>query len=417
MTQAGQEFLTPLRRNRSFVLLWTGQSISLTGSQVTTVALPLVAAVSLQASPWEMGVLVASSRAPYLFFGLIAGAWVDRLPRRPVLMACVLGQAAVLGLVPLAALLNALALPLLFGVAFTAGTLAVFADIASLALVPMVVPRPQLTGGQSALETSASASQVVGPSVAGWLVQLLSAPVAVLADSLSFLVSAATLTGVRVEERRRRGTGGPSMLRQITEGGRAVFHPPVLRYVTLCTATHIFFFNAFLAALLLFLPRELGMPAGLIGIVLASGAVGGLVGSIVAQRIGKRFGLGRTMATAIVVTGLGSIPTVFADDSSARSVAIVVASQVLLWFALQIYNVHQVPVRYALTEQSLHGRVNATIRTTVWGTAPLGALVGGAVGELAGLRAALLLGGVGAALAALWLVLSKVRAVRSLDPA
>lgn len=157
------------------------------------------------------------------------------------------------------------------------------------------------------------------------------------------------------------------------------------------------------------------MSAGLLGLVLSAGAFGGLAGSVLAERIGRRMGLGRTMTSAIVVSGFGSVPIVFAEDSSGRSIAIVV-SQVVLWFALQIYNVHQVPVRYALTEQSVHGRVNATIRTTVWGTAPLGALVGGAIGALVGLRGALVVGGVGAALASLWLVLTGVVVVRNLDP-
>ncbi|MGX7824787.1 MFS transporter [Actinokineospora sp. 24-640] len=412
MTQA--EFLLPLRRNRSFVLLWSGQSVSLVGSQVTVVALPLVAALSLGAGAWEMGVLAACSRAPYLVFGLPAGVWVDRLPRRRVLMTCVLGQAAVLGLVPAAAGLDVLTLPLLFGVAFAAGALAVFADIASLALVPMVVPRAQLTNGQGALEASASGSQIAGPALSGWLVQALTAPVAILADALSFLVSAVTLSGIRVEERPRDTGAAPSMLRQIAAGGRAVFGPPILRYVTLCTATHIFFFNAFLAVLVLYLARDLGLSPGLLGLTLSAGAVGGLLGSVLASRIGRRFGLGPTMTAAITLAGLGSLPIVLADDASGRSIALVVGSQILLWFALQVYNVHQVPVRYALTEESMHGRVNATIRTTVWGTAPIGALAGGAVGDLVGMRAALLVGGIGAALASLWLIATRVSAVRDL---
>lgn len=412
MTQTGNEVLVPLRRNRFFLLLWSGQSVSLVGSQVTVVALPLVAALTLGAGAWEMGVLAACGRAPYLVFGLPAGVWVDRLPRRRVLIVCLLGQAAVLSLVPAAAALDVLTLTMLFGVAFAAGALAVFADIAALTLVPMVVQRGQLTSGQGALEASASASQLAGPALSGWFVQALTAPIAILADAVSFLVAAGTVSGVRVTERPRRDENAPSMVRQIIAGARAVFGPRLLRYVTLCTATHVFFFNAYLAVLVLYLARDLAMSPALLGLTLSAGAVGGLIGSVLGARIGRRFGLRKTMATAIVVAGLGSVPIIFAEDAAGLSIVIVVGSQTLLWFALQVYNVHQVPVRYALTDESLHGRVNATIRTAVWGTAPLGALAGGAVGALVGLRAALLFGGIGATMAALWLILTRVTTVR-----
>lgn len=398
----------PLRRNGPFLLLWSGQSVSLVGSQVTAVALPLVAVVALGAGPWEMGVLAACGRLPQLLLGLPAGAWVDRLPRRPVLVVCSAAQAATLGLVPLAAGLGWLTLPLLAAVAFATGSLAVFADTAALALVPAVVPRARLTAAQGALETSQSVSQIAGPALSGWLVHALSAPLALLADAASFLVAAATAARVRAPERRHRdGTG---LWRQVVVGARAVFGAKVLRYVTLCTATHVFFYNAFTAVLVLYLTKDLGMPPPVLGLVLSTGAVGGLVGSVVAARLGRGFGMGRTMAAAVVLAGVGT--GLFAVAGGPVAVG---AAQVLMWFALQVYNVLQVPVRYLLTPEAVHGRVNATIRTAVWGTAPAGALVGGALGDLVGLRATVVAAGVGAALASLWLVLGRVTAVRQLQ--
>jgi MFS family permease len=411
---ATAESPVPLRRNRPFWLLWSGHTVSLAGSQVSVIALPLVAALNLQANAWEMGVLAAFGRVPYLLIGLPAGVWVDRLPRRGVLLVCAFGQALFLGFVPVAWWLGFMSLPLLCAVAFMTGTLAVFTDIAGLALVPMVVPRAQLTSAQGAIEVSQSGSQVAGPSIAGWLVQALSAPVAILVDVVSFLFSAGTLAAMRVEEPRKAKTDGQPMWRQIAGGAKAVFRPRILRYVTLCTATHIFFYNAFTAVFLLYLSRDLGMAPSVLGTTLAVGAIGGVIGSVVGNRLGGSFGAGRVMATAIVLTGVGTGLMAVATDATGTSIVLVACAQALTWFALQTYNVLQVPVRYALTPAAIHGSVNATIRTTVWGTAPLGALVGGILGETIGLQATLVTSGVGAAIASLWLIVPRVAAIRDL---
>lgn len=404
----------PLRRNRPFWLLWSGQTVSLAGSQVTVVALPLVAALTLRSNAWEMGLLAAFGRVPYLLVGLPAGVWVDRLPRRGVLLASALGQAVVLGLVPVSWWLGFLSLPLLCAVAFVAGVLAVFTDIAGLAIVPMVVPPAQLTRAQGAIEVSQSASQVAGPSIAGWLVQALAAPAAILADVTSFLFSAVTLATMRVEDTKPAKENRRQMWTQIVGGAKAVFRPRILRYVTLCTATHIFFYNAFTAVFLLFLTRELDMAPSMLGIALAVGAIGGLVGSTLGSWLGARWGIGRVMTTAIILTGAGTALMTLARDTTVTSTIVVAGAQALLWFSLQIYNVLQVPIRYALAPRAIHGTVNATIRTTVWGTAPLGALFGGLLGEAVGLRATLLTSGIGAATASLWLILTHVATVRDL---
>ncbi|MBB5954074.1 hypothetical protein FHS29_000644 [Saccharothrix tamanrassetensis] len=374
----------PLRRNRAFVLLWSGQSVSLIGSQVTVVALPLVAALTLGATPWQMGVLAAAARFPYLFLGLPAGVWVDRLPRRPLLVTCALGQAAALALVPAAHATGTLTIPLLSAIAFIAGAFAVFADIATLALVPLILPAHHLTRGQAAFETSHSTAQVAGPALAGWLVTTLTAPLALLADAASFLLSAATLTGIRTHHRPERTTG---LIQQVAAGARVVFGQRLLRNVTLCTATHMFWINALLAVLVLHL-TETGLSPAQIGGTLAIGAAGGLAGSLIAPRLEDG-----AMPVAIAVAGAG-----------AAGVALHPLSIAVLWLGLQAYHVLQVPVRYRLTPPTMHGRVNATIRTTVWGAAPLGALLGGLLAGTAGLTPTIVISGAGAALAGLWLV-------------
>jgi MFS family permease len=381
-----------LWRNGSFALLWTGHTVSLVGSQVTVIAVPLIAAFTLGAGPWEIGVVTACGRLPYLVFGLPAGVWADRLPRRAVAAVCAVGQALALGVVPVAAAVGVLSVPLLAAVAFVAGAFAVVGDIAGLALVPMVVPREQLTRAQGAVEVGQATAQIAGPALGGWLVGAITAAGALLADAATFLVAALTLVRLRVVGEQPRATGG------VWDGVRAVFGHHALRRVTLCTATHVFWFNAFTVVVLLYLVSERNLTAAQAGLTLSVGAVGGLVGALVAARLGERWGRRRTMAAAILVTG-GGQALVVVEPFTAVAV---------MWFALQIYNVHQVPVRYEATPTALHGRVNATIRTAVWGTAPAGALVGGLLGQVVGLGATLVVSGLGAAAACLWLVRARV---------
>jgi MFS family permease len=383
----------PLGRNRSFLVWWAGQSVSLVGSQVTVVAVPLVAALALGAGAWEIGVVTACGRLPYLVFGLPAGVWADRLPRRAVAGVCAVGQAVSLGVVPVAAGLDVLSVGLLAAVAAVAGTFAVFGDIAGLALVPMVVPAGQLTRAQGVVEVGQATAQVAGPALGGWLVGAVTAAGAVLADAASFLVAAVTLLWVRVAERPQAGAG-------MWAGVRAVFGHRGLRRVTLCTATQVFWFNAFTVVVLLHLVSALGLSAAQAGLTLSVGAVGGLLGALVAARLGERWGRRRTMVAALLVTGAGQ--ALVAVDQ------VVIVAVAVMWFALQVYNVHQVPVRYEVTPAALHGRVNATIRTAVWGTAPAGALVGGLLGDAVGPRATLVLSGLGVATACLWLTRARV---------
>jgi MFS family permease len=390
--------------------LWAGQSVSYLGSQVSLLALPLTAAVVLGAGPVQMGVLTALGRAPYLLFGLPVGVWVDRLPRRRSLVAVNLALAVVLAVVPAGALLGWLSLGLLYVVAFLSGALTVFFDIAYLAYVPVLVPAGQRPGAQGMIEVTQSTGQLAGPAVGGWLVQVLTAPVAVAVDAVSYLVAAVSVGMIADGEPVRAGVGGSGVVSAIRAGLRVVFGQPVLRAVTLATTTLVFWTSATSSVLVLYLLRCLGFAPWVLGVVLSAGAVGGLLGALTAPGLGRRVGMGPVMAAALVVTGVGAALTPVAGLVPAgAAIVVVVVSQVVTWWGQQVYHVQQVPVRYALTVDEMHGRVNATIRTVVWGTAPLGALLGGFLGHLWGLPAVLVVAAAGTAASAVWILASPAR--------
>lgn len=394
--------------------MWGGQAVSQLGSQVTLLAMPLAAATILGAGAIEMGVLAALGRAPYLLLALVAGVWVDRWSRRRILILANLGLALTLGVVPVTAALGWLSMTALYVVTFVAGALTVFLEIAYLSYVPALVERAHLTRAQGALETSQSLAQLGGPGLGGLLVQVLTAPLAIAADAISFVLSAGTLLVIRAQEPPRPDAGRPAVAAQIGEGLRLVFGQAVLRAVTLCTTTFILWFSAFSAVFVLFLVRDLSLSPGVMGLVFGCGALGGLLGGLVAPRLGRALGLGRVLTWSIVVAAAGGVLAPLASGSRWAQTVWVCASMAVLWFGQQAYNVHQVPVRYALTPDPAHGRVNATIRFVVWGAAPLGSLLGGLLGAYAGLRPGLLICAAASALGSAWIILSPVRTLRDL---
>ncbi|MFJ2906461.1 MFS transporter [Streptomyces sp. NPDC087212] len=417
------------RLPRGFHYLLTGVTVTLTGSQVTVLALPLTAIGLLGAGPFESGVLLACSRAPYLVCGPIAGVVVDRLPHRPLLIAANTVMALTLATVPLAALTGHLAMGLLYAVAVVVGTASVLADVAYLSCVPTVVAPSQLVRAQSRLELGHSVAMALGPPLAGWLIGAFSAPTALLADTASFVVAAAVLPFVVMNPVEpaiapettvtaptpsgpRRGFIG-SVLAEAVEGALFVLKVAPLRAATLSTGTFIFCYNAYTAVFLLYLTKRLGFSAGVVGMVLAVGAAGAMAGALVARPLARLLGLGRVLVVAVLVSAAGALVTPFFGAPGWTAVAAVAVSQFVLWAGQQVYNVHQVPLRYTLAPPSLHGRVNASIRTMVWGLAPLGALLGGIGGAWFGTRATLLLSGVLSALATVWIVRSPLWTVRT----
>lgn len=400
-----------LWRHRDFLLLWTGQTISVFGSQFTHLAVPLVAAVILKASPAQMGVLSAVVTAPFLLVGLFAGVWVDRWRRRPVLITGDVGRTLVLSAIPIAHLAGALSMPLLYVVGFLIGVLTVFFDVAYQAYLPSLVDRAHLVEGNSKLEASRSTAQIAGPGLAGVVVQIVSAPMAIVLDALSFLVSGLFIGLIRRSEPAPESVRAP-MLGEIREGLAVVFGNAMLRAIAGCTGTSNFFASVAGALYILFVTRELGMKPVAIGAVFSLGSLGALAGVLLAGSLARRLGVGRVIVAAPLISGLGFVPVVLATP--ALAVPLLTLGALVSSFGYPIYNISQVSLRQAITPHRLQGRMNATMRFLVWGTMPLGALAGGALGQVLGLRPTIAIAAVGAALAFVWVWRSPVRALRQI---
>lgn len=395
---------------RSYLAVLAGRTVSELGSEVTVLALPLTAITLLEAGPAQTGLLLACGRAPNLMIGLFAGVLVDRLPHRCILLTANLMMAVTLATIPILASLGQLGMFLLYMATTLVGTAAVIADLAYLACVPTVVDRARLVRAQSSWQLSRSGVVAVGPFLAGWLVSAFSAPFAILADSASFVLATALLLLVPMRAAEPPPAGSGSVLGQITEGLTTVFGNPILRAVTLATGSFIFCYNAYSAVFLLYLTKHLALDGWTTGVVLSIGALGGVVGALTASWAGRTIGLGPVLMVALALSAAGMTLTALLTQPRWAAIVCVALSQ----FGQEIYNVHQVLVRYALAPDRVQGRVNASIRSVVWGLAPLGALLGGVVGAGPGLRTTLLASSVLGAVSVLWIWRSPLRHKHSL---
>jgi MFS family permease len=406
-----------LWRHRDFLLFWSGETVSLFGSQVTLLALPLTAILVLHATPWELGLLNAAGYAPFLLATLPAGAWLDRERKRPILLASSVLRAAIVAIVPLASALGWLRLEVLVGVALAHGILTVVYDVGWLSFVPSLVRRDQVVSANSRLQASASAAQVGGPGVGGVLIQVLSAPMALVVDAASFAFSAITLASIKTPEPKPREDLERHLLAEITEGLRVTFQRPLLRAMALNAGAFNLFDQVIFTAFLLYAVGPLGLAPGLVGAVISAGAIGGLVGAVAAESVGRRLGIGRAMITMSVVAS----STAVAIPLLAGPQPLIVVALAAVFFGqglgLGVTNVHFVSLRQSITPANMLGRMNASYRTISFGAIPLGALLGGALAEMVGLRAALLVGGLGLLLTPSIVAISPVRFVRELsDP-
>jgi MFS family permease len=403
---------------RDFARFWAALTVSLLGSQITTLALPLLAALTLGASAMEMGVLAAAGQLPFLLFSLPAGAWVDRLPRRPVLIATDLASALLLLSVPLAAPFGGPSFPQLCVVAFGVGSMAVVSEVAQYAYVPTLVGRERLVECNSRLQVSHSATDAAGPGAAGVLVQLLSAPLAVLADAVSFLVSAALLRSIRQPEPPPEPEEpGVPMRRAIADGLRMLLGHPLLRAIIVVSVPISFFTSGFMAIYVLFATRELGLGPATIGLIFAVGGVGAVSGAMLARWAADRFGVGPAMIGGWVLAAAGSLLVPLAAGPVVVVVAMLAVAKAFEGITDTVANIHQWSLRQVVTPDQLAGRVTAGHRFTVYGASALGALAGGALGGALGLRPALLVCAVGALLSPLPAVFSPLRRLREQQPA
>jgi MFS family permease len=405
-----------LWRHADFMKLWTGETISQLGTQVTMLALPTTAILVLNASPFEVGLLTTLEFLPFILVGLPAGVWVDRLHRRPVLIAGDIGRVVALGSIPLAYELNVLHMIQLYLVAFVTGVFTVFFDVAYQAYLPSLVDREDLVDGNGKLEISRSGAQLAGPGLAGILIQILTAPVAIMADAISYVGSALFVWLIRTKEPsiEEHPGGRPKMRAQIKEGLAYVWRHPLLRPIAFCTGSSNLFSSMIMAVLLLFAYRQLHLKPGVVGLALAVGNVGFLVGAFLAGSIDRRFGPGRTIVGSILLCSFGWLAIPFATHSTGPAL---LALSGLIGGLGVVYNVSQVSLRQAITPHRMQGRMNATMRFMVWGTMPIGSFVGGILGNTIGLRPTLWIGAIGGLLAFVFPFFSPVRKLREIPAA
>jgi predicted MFS family arabinose efflux permease len=389
--------------------LWGAETVAQFGSQISPVAIPLLAALTLDASPFQMGVLTAAAGVPVLLVGLIAGAWVDRLRRRPIMMAMDIGRALVLLVIPLAALFDVLSMPLLIAVSFLVGTQSVVFNAAYVSILPSLVHRSDLSDANGKLYSSMSVAQVAGPATAGSLVALISAPVVMVINSITYLGSAWFIGRIRTEERVERNEGDtPRFWNEVSEGFRALFASPVLRATALSSATINLAGWMFLAVYVLYMTDDLGLSATGVGLVFASGGVGALIGSVLAPRLSRRYGVGRTLVWSAIAFGVFGLTVPMAILAPAYALPLVIFAECMQWMTLVVFNVLALSLRQSLTPNRLLGRVAASNQVLAQGMMPIGSFLGGVVGSLVSVQAALLVGVAGMFLAAAWVWFSPV---------
>lgn len=415
LSRLGRPRFTGLWREPDFLRLWVGQTVSLFGSFVTTFSLPVIAALALGAGAFQMALLSAAQIAPGLLLGLVAGVWIDRLPRRPVLIAADLGRAIALASIPLAALLHALRIEYLYIVACLSSVLSVIFDVAYPAYLPSLVGREQLIEGNGKLASSGALAEVAGFGIAGILVQALTAPIAIFIDALSFVFSAASLALIRAAEPLPApGTSQPGVWRSFSAGARLALAEPILRALAGSGAVHTFFSNALGAIIVLYLARDLHLAPGVMGAIFATGGVSSFIGALFAQRVTRRWRLGRVMLTTLAISS-----AVFFTPLASGPFPVIVTLLVLAQLtdgAHTIFMVNRLSLIQAITPSHAQGRLHATLAVIEGGAMLAGVFFGGVLGERIGLRPTLFVACGGRMFSVLWLALSPVRTLRGIPP-
>jgi MFS family permease len=401
-----------LLRHRDFRQLWAAETVSQVGTQVTMLALPVIAVTLLDATPLQMGVLTALETAAFLLVGLPAGAWVDRWRRKRVLVTADLVRAVVLATLPVAYLADLLSLGQLFVVAAVTGTATVFFDVAYQSYLPALVDPDQLVDGNGKLEASRAVAHVAGPGATGVLLRVLGAPLLIVVDAVSFLLSALFIGRIRTPDAVPDRADRRPLRTEIGEGLSFVVRHPLLRRIVACTGTGNLFGAMTNALLVLYVIRTLGLSEATLGLVFSLGALGGLLGAATAARVARLVGEGRSIPLSAVT---------FAAAGAFVPLAATGAPVVLLttgWFVLSwstvVYNVTQVSFRQRLCPPGLLGRMNASVRFIVFGGMPLGGLLGGVLGEWLGVLPALWIATAGGFLAFLPVLFSPLLTMRDL---
>jgi MFS family permease len=382
----------PPRRSRSlwrhhdFRQLWVGDTISQVGTQLSQLALPVLAVTVLRAGPREMGLLTAFETLAFLVVGLPAGAWVDRWRKKRVLVAGDVVRGLAFGSIPLAWILGHLTLGQLYVVALVAGVATVFFDVAYQSYLPAIVDGDQMVDGNAKLQASQSVAQVAGPALGGALLRVVAAPVLVAGDAVSFALSAFFVRRIRHAETPPSRESRRPLRTEIAEGLAFVVRHPLLVRITACTSIGNFASGAIQALFVLYALETLGLDASTVGLVFSLAAIGGLVGAVVTSRVVGVVGEGRTLPVSALGWGLAGFTTPLAALLPSRlgAATMLAAGSLVIWLSVVVYNVTQVSFRQRLCPPALLGRMNASVRFIVWGSMPLGGLAGGFLGGAVG---------------------------------
>lgn len=403
--------------HRNFRQLWIGDALGQFGAQLTTLALPVYAVSHLHATEWQMGALNAAETAAFLVIGLPAGAWVDRMRKRRLLITADLVRAAVLTLVVVAAFTGNASMPLLYAAGLVISAASVFFDVAHQSYVPGLVGLEHIVEGNSKLQATQSVAMVGAPAIGGALLRVVTAPALIAGTVVTYLLSAFFVGRIRHDEELPHVDDRRPLRTEIAEGLRFVVHQPLLRRIVACTSTANFFNAVASAVTVIFALRILGLdPAGL-GLVYSAASIGGLVGAVLADRAARLVGEGRVVAVSALAGGPAFALTPLAlplVDAGVRPEVPMIVGGALFSFAVVVYNVAQVSFRQRLCPPALLGRMNASVRFIVWGTVPIGGLVGGLLGTQLGAVPTLWVATAGMALSALPVMLSPLVRMRDL---
>ena len=415
-------FATPRRsvlfRHRDFMKLWAGETVSLFGTRMGDVAISFAAVIALKATPLQIGLLAAAGTVPTLVMSLFVGVWVDRLRRRPILIATDLARTIVLGTIPLAAIFGALRMTQLYAGMLIDAVFDLFFSVAYRSYLPSLVNREDLVDANSKLTASAGVAEAGGFGLAGWLVQWLTAPFAILIDAISFLASALAIALIRTPEPvpapRARDS---SVAREIADGARLIFSDQRLRAFGVNAILGGFSNSLVSTVYMLFVVNSLGFKPGVLGMIFAVGGAGSILGALAAERTANAFGTGTAICAGLAIDGVALMLLPIAHGSGYISVALLVAQQLIGDSAATIYFINSVSLIQAITPRPMLGRVNASLRFLTLGSVLIGQLVAGVAGGLIGLRATIALGAAGLWIAAGILAISEVGSIREISSA
>lgn len=401
-----------LWRHPAFMRLWAADAFMELGRQTSIVVIPLIGAIALGATPFQMGVLGAAATVPSLLVGLIAGVWVDRLPRRAMMVVASSGRFVLAASVPLLWYADLLSVWGLAGISFLMGVLTLFFDLSRLAWLPSLVGRSRLIEANGKMQASKSAAQMLGPSLGGGVAGIAAAPVAMLVDAPAALFAALFTSRAPGDGRTEPATGPRRPVwRQAADGLGVSLRNPLLRATNGASGAVSLFGHVFIAVYVLYMANDLGLSSFAIGLVFGIGGIGGFIGAFLAAPLASRYGVGRTIVTSWLFFGLGGLPIPLAILVPEYALALVIFSEFLQWMVLEIAEVNQLSLRQAITPDHYLGRVSATFRFAVNGLTPIGLLLGGVLGTIVGIHTTLLIGVAGMMIAFVWVLLSPVRGV------